>query len=758
MPPTRSRLDEPLVRAVGSAAKKLANLGLETVGDLLRHVPRRYVERGQLTDFASLQVGDHVTVTATVLRVTEPPFRGGTRRLEAIITDGRGRLALVFFAKNRWAIEMHRKRLVEGHEGIFSGTLGEFRGKLQLAYPDYLMVGEGVESAAEAADVMSRPVPVYPAATGIPTWTIRKCLDLVLDTLSAEDIPTPVPAHIRAEYDLVDAYTAYLLAHRPADLADVGRAAAYFRMEEALVLQTALAQRRTLASAAQSRPRPSRSDGVLAAFDAALPFGLTAGQVEVGEVLAKELAREHPMQRLLQGEVGTGKTVVALRAMLQVVDAGGQAALLAPTEVLAAQHAESIAAMLGSLGRAGQLDAADGPATAISLLTGSASAPGRREELARIASGEAGIVIGTHALLNEEVQFADLGLVVVDEQHRFGVEQRDRLRTRGDTPPHLLVMTATPIPRTVAMTVFGDLDISTLRELPAGRAEVVTHVVPWSKPNWVQRVWEVIGEEVATGGRAYVVCARIDATDAAGADGDQGETAGERRGSDSHASTHASLGDDDADLIELATPPRRPLTAVTDLAPHLAEQLAPIEVSVMHGRLAAPQKAAAMAAFVDGSAPVMVSTTVIEVGVNVPAATVMVVVDADRFGLSQLHQLRGRIGRGDKAGQCFLIGEAEPGSPAATRLAALERTRDGFELAQVDLELRREGDVLGVAQSGRSSLRWLRLAKDADLIERARHLARGLVDTDPDLDAHPALADAVQRFSATGSDEYLQKT
>jgi ATP-dependent DNA helicase RecG len=459
-----------------------------------------------------------------------------------------------------------------------------------------------------------------------------------------------------------------------------------------------------------------------------MPFTLTAGQQEIGELLAAELAEPHPMHRLLQGEVGSGKTLIALRAMLAVVDAGGQAALLAPTEVLAQQHHRSIRDLLGPLAQAGELGGAE-VATRVALLTGSQSAAARRTALAETASGEAGIVVGTHALLSEGVEFADLGLVVVDEQHRFGVEQRDALRAKGGSPPHVLVMTATPIPRTVAMTVYGDLEVSTLTELPKGRSPIKTALVPVAeKPQWLETAWARIREHVAEGRQAFVVCPRI---------GDA-------------ASDEDTSVDDEG---------RRPAVAVLDLHPMLVEgPLNGLRVEALHGRMHPDAKDDVMTRFASGDIDVLVATTVIEVGVDVPNATVMVVMDADRFGVSQLHQLRGRVGRGEDAALCLLVSESEVGTPARERLDAVVATTDGFELSRVDLEQRREGDVLGASQSGRrSSLRLLRLLRDEDVISEARKAALQLIAGDPGLSEHPALAQAVRDLVDEERADYLEK-
>ena len=504
------------------------------------------------------------------------------------------------------------------------------------------------------------------------------------------------------------------------------------------MLQAALAQRRHAAAALPATPRPLLSGGLAEAFDRRLPFSLTAGQCSAGETISADLACAFPMHRLLQGEVGSGKTVIAVRAMLQVIDAGGQAALLAPTEVLAQQHHRSISAMLGPLGQAGRLGAAD-TATRVALLTGSMGTAARREALTDVFTGDAGIVIGTHALLEDQVRFSDLGLIVIDEQHRFGVEQRDALREKAaGGRPHVLVMTATPIPRTVAMTVYGDLETSTLTELPSGRSPIASHVVPADKPHFLDRAWTRIREEVSQGRQAYVVCPRVGSGDADS--GDESEEPPE-------------------DSAEETTS-RRPPLAVLDVAPALEEgPLNGLRVAVLHGRMPADDKERAMRAFTEGHLDVLVATTVIEVGVDVPNATVMVVMDADRFGVSQLHQLRGRVGRGREPGLCLLVTEAEAGSPARERLDAVAATLDGFALSRLDLEQRREGDVLGATQAGRrSSLKLLSLLADEDLIRQAREEAAAVVAEDPGLTSHQPLAEAITDLLGPQRAEFLDKT
>jgi ATP-dependent DNA helicase RecG len=565
---------------------------------------------------------------------------------------------------------------------------------------------------------------VYPATAALKTWTISRSVRVVLDTLTSP--PDPLPASLRANRNLVPLDRALHDIHRPPTWEALTAARRRLKWDEAFAVQLTLVQRKVRAMDWPAKPRPARDDGLLAAFDAALPYELTRGQRDVGREIASDLATPHPMHRLLQGEVGSGKTVCALRGMLQVVDAGGQAALLAPTEVLAAQHYRNICDLLGPFGRAGELGGAD-EGTQVALLTGSLGAAARRRALELTGSGAAGIVVGTHALLYEGVAFKDLALVVVDEQHRFGVEQRDALRAKAGQPPHVLVMTATPIPRTVAMTVYGDLEISTLTELPQGRSPIASHVVPAAeKPAFLDRAWRRVREEVAQGHQAYVVCPRIGEGDEPASEADDG---------------------------------RRPPIAVLEIAPLLVEgPLHGLRLAVLHGRLPGDEKDGVMRDFSAGKIDVLVATTVVEVGVDVPNATVMLVLDADRFGVSQLHQLRGRVGRGSAPGLCLLVTEADDGTPARERLVAVASTTDGFRLAELDLEQRREGDVLGATQSGRRShLQLLSLLRDAELIRDARAEAIDLVSEDPDLDGHPALAAAVAQLVDEERAEYLEK-
>jgi ATP-dependent DNA helicase RecG len=749
------RVDERLERAFDKrTATALGKLGLVTVGDLLNHYPRRYADPGALSDIAALEVGEHVTILARVEQATVRAMRNRKGALmEVVVTDGNSRLSLTFFGKHRGSLYNHEKRLVPGAQGLFTGTVGLYRGTRQLTHPDFTLMGEESDLDSDEAllEHATKPIPIYPAAAGIPSWKIQGALRVVLDTLTDDDVPDPVPDEVRERLGLPGRAAALRSLHRPSTLDEAHRARHRMRFDEAFVLQVALAQRRARTATEDATARPPLPTGepsLLADFDASLPFVLTDGQRAVGDEIAAELASPRPMHRLLQGEVGSGKTVVALRAMLQVVDAGGQAALLAPTEVLAAQHARTLRALLGPLAEGGTLFGAErtGASTRVALLTGSLGAKARKEALLQAASGEAGIVVGTHALLSEQVQFADLGLVVVDEQHRFGVEQRDALRAKGRVSPHLLVMTATPIPRTVAMTVFGDLETSSLTEVPAGRAGITTVAVPARNTRWTDRTWARVREEVDAGRRAYVVCARIHP--------------------DEETKAPAKDFDDVPEFLDPSGPgaegaaDRPPLRAVLEVVEELRSrpELTGVEIGMLHGQLPADQKEAEMARFASGEAPVLVATTVIEVGVDVPEATAMVIFDADRFGISQLHQLRGRVGRGTDPGLCLLVSDAEPGTPAFARLEAMTQTTDGFKLANLDLELRSEGDVLGAAQSGRtSSLRLLRVVKDAGLIEEARTAAVDVVQASPDLTEFPELAKAIRAQLDEDQEEFLER-
>lgn len=714
--------------------------GIRTVDDLLRHYPRKYSHgmsvRGEDDD--PPEEGEHITFVGEIEKA-EVRWTNRTPRREYLVvtlSQRRPKVTATFFNS-----KYIKKDLVVGAKLMLSGEVGYYRGTMQLTHPDFLVLNSpkrrtvGTKSLKTIAEtgkgddgefsmsVFERDFfPIYPASSKLQSWDIYACVRQVLDVL--DPVPEPFPETFVRQHNLMSEDAALRAIHLAENEMERQRARQRLTFDEAAGMQWALAKRRHSELAASGPPAPQRSDGLFAALSARLPFELTAGQIDVLGVLSSELSGTKPMNRLLQGEVGSGKTIVSVLAMLQMVDAGYQCALLAPTEVLAAQHARSIRDVLGPLAMAGQLGSDEG-ATRVALLTGSMSAAQKRQVRDEVATGQAGIVIGTHALLSESVEFSRLGLVVVDEQHRFGVEQRDRLRAKAPDglTPHLLVMTATPIPRTVALTVFGDLETSTMRELPRGRQVIATNTIFISdKPQWLTRAWQRIAEEVAAGRQAYVVASRIDDSD---------KTGDEEKG-----------------------PPPVP---VTTLYEHLSHgPLSGLRLGLMHGRLPAEEKDAVMAAFRAGEIDVLVCTTVIEVGVDVPNATVMVVMDADRFGISQLHQLRGRIGRGQYPSLCLLATRLPEDSKAGERLNAVAGTLDGFVLADLDLAERREGDVLGRNQSGRAmTLRFLSLAEHLEVILAARELCDTLYATDP---ANPGMAVMAQQFTGGDRVEYLDKS
>lgn len=720
------------------AADPLAEyFGFHTVNDLLRHYPRKYSdEMTTVNEGEELEEGVHVTfvdkITNAELRYTNRQ----PRREYLVVTLGnrRPKVTATFFN-----VKYLKKQLVEGAKVMLSGEVGYFKGTMQLTHPAFLVLREGggvrgsksLKAIAEASGATGDDLlaaferdffPIYPANKKVQTWEIYACVRQVLDVL--DPIPEPLPESFLQQHNLITEDQALRAIHTAEKSADRDAAVARLTYDEAIGLQWALVGRRHGELSESGPAAPRRDNGLVAAMHRQLPFELTDGQKDVLEVISGELAGTRPMNRMLQGEVGSGKTIVSVLAMLQMVDAGYQCALLAPTEVLAAQHARSIRAVLGPLAMAGQLGGVEN-ATRIALLTGSMSAQQKRAVRDEVAGGEAGIVIGTHALLQDAVEFHRLGMVVVDEQHRFGVEQRDRLR--GKAPegitPHLLVMTATPIPRTVALTYYGDLETSTLRELPRGRQPITTNTVFLSEhPRWLDRVWQRITEEVREGRQAYVVASRIDEND---------KTANDKEG-----------GPPPITVVELFDRLRRgPLSG--------------LRLGLMHGRLPADEKDAVMAAFRAGEIDVLVCTTVIEVGVDVPNATVMVVMDADRFGISQLHQLRGRIGRGEHPSLCLLVTKLPQGSKAGARLTAVASTLDGFALADLDLRERQEGDVLGYNQSGRAiTLRFLSLQEHLDIIETARDFCARLYERDP---ANSGMAALAGPFVDTDRVEFLDK-
>ena len=716
--------DSPLAAIVGKTSKNGKSLlkatQFETVGDLLKHFPRAYVPKGKLSEIEEMEEGAMLSLVGEVIGQTPHTYQDRRThrtayRLEVKIRTENQRFDLTYFDRHANTAQWRQQELAVGRIGMFSGRTKKWRETWQLINPDSRMFDD---AAGESTAAMPDLIPIYPEVGAISTWALEETIALALDVVS--DVPDIVPTALREERELITAPLAYRWVHRPDDHRQLAAARKRLKFDEALLTQAVLARRRLATDGEVATVRTGDRGSLLEQFDARLPFTLTEGQREVGEEIFADLAKPHPMHRLLQGEVGSGKTLVALRAMLRVVDSGGQAALLAPTEVLAQQHARSIGAMLGDLGEGGHLGAPEG-ATRVALLTGSMGVAARRQAMLDAASGEAGIVIGTHAILEEKLQFFDLGLVVVDEQHRFGVEQRAALAAKAQTPPHVLVMTATPIPRTVAMTVFGDLETSTLSQVPAGRGNVRTNVIPTkTHPAWLAAAWERIAEAVAAGRQAYVVCPRI--------------------------------GDE-------PPPEEGPvLQAVLDVADRLANgPLSHLRVEALHGRMSPDDKDAVMRAFATGKIDVLVSTTVIEVGVDVPNASVMVIMDADRFGVSQLHQLRGRIGRGGHDGLCLLVTDADPEGSSAERLAAVAATRDGFALSRIDLIQRREGNVLGVQQSGsRRVLRLLSVLDDEDVIVAARDAATSLLAADPALGSAPDLARAAMELEATEQAGYLE--
>ena len=712
-------------------------LGLATVEDILRHYPRRYVVRGQLTDFHSLNDGDEVTILARIAscKVKKIPGRKGGI-LEVVVSDGSEKLLLTFF-NQAW----RAKDLREGREGLFAGKVSQYKNQRQLAHPDYLLVPEGEDAQTAADDFAGKYLPVYKATRKLPSWKIAQCVSLALANVG--DLEDPLPVQLQSQLDLPSLSKALREVHQPTDLLAAEKAIYRLTFDEALAMQLFLLLRKREIRKNQSKVPTRLNEELLAQFDESLNFKLTAAQLRVWNEIRLDLAGDSPMYRLLQGDVGSGKTIIALRAMLSVEN--GQSALLAPTEVLAQQHFKTFTQLLGKLANRGALD---GPmeGVRIALLTGSTSSADRREILGLAKSGEIDILIGTHSLLNEELKFKNLELVVIDEQHRFGVEQRDVLRSKSEYPPHILVMTATPIPRTVAMTVFGDLDVSTLDELPLGRTPIQTHVVnSLTDPKLMERTWQRVREEVSSGHQVYVVVPRISPTD------------------DSDFSNFGLSGDELKRIKRLSGDPElqfsQPASSVSEIFPKLRDEiLNGLRIAALHGRLSSDEKESTMRAFQAHEIDVLVSTTVIEVGVDVSNASMMVILDAERFGVSQLHQLRGRVGRGQVPGLCILVTSATPESDAALRLKAVASTTDGFELSRLDLEQRREGDVLGSAQSGATShLRLLRVIRDESLIIKARQVATELIDSDEALVNYSGLLIEVDKLRQEERASYLEK-
>ncbi|MGH3675987.1 MAG: ATP-dependent DNA helicase RecG [Mycobacterium sp.] len=729
------RLDNVIGKS--SAQKLEKHFGIRTVNDLLRHYPRTYSEGMTVLgeDREPPEEGEHITFVDTITKADVRWTNRKPKREYLVVTLGerRPKVTATFFNAR-----FLKKSLVQGTRVMLSGEVGYYKGTMQLTHPAFLILDptgrrRGTKSLAKIAEASQAGTddellsaferdffPIYPASAKVQSWDLYACVRQVLDVL--DPIADPLPESVLRQRNLISEDEALRAIHLAENAAERERASDRLTFDEAAGLQWALVARRYGDLSETGPAAPRTPGGLMAALTDRLPFELTSGQREVLDTLSTEITATRPMNRMLQGEVGSGKTIVSVLAMLQLIDAGYQCALLAPTEVLAAQHARSIRDVLGPLAMGGQLGGAEG-ATRVALLTGSMSSQQKRQVRDEVASGEAGIVIGTHALLQDAVDFKRLGMVVVDEQHRFGVEQRDRLRAKAPegVTPHLLVMTATPIPRTVALTVFGDLETATLRELPRGRQPIATNTIfVKEKPQWLNRAWQRIIEEVRDGCQAYVVAPRIDESDEGG------------------------KGDGP------------PSTTVVELFEHLRHgPLSGLRLGLMHGRLPADDKDAVMAAFRDGQIDVLICTTVIEVGVDVPNATVMLVMDADRFGVSQLHQLRGRIGRGEHASLCLLTTRLPEGSKAGQRLKAVAGTLDGFELADLDLRERREGDVLGHSQSGRPiTLRFLSLSDHREVIEAAREFCESRYQENPEDRGMWVLA---AQFSDTDRVEYLDK-
>ncbi len=727
-----------------SAATLEKKLEITTAGQLLEYFPRKWIDHGRLSSFADLVAEEHATVIA---RVRTSELRRMQRRrgslLEVLAEDeSGGQITMAFF--QGWAAQ---RELKAGATAMFHGKVSTYRNQLTLTNPEFSVLGEEAEEDQAAADLTAlpaagdkAPMPIYPAKAGLSSWSIYRMMRMVLRHPAAEDWPDPLPEEILSERGLLHRFDALRHVHMPLSAEDPERGMERLRYEEAFMVQALLRTRRDDASRDPGQPRPLRPGGLLESFDETLPYTLTPGQLSCGELLAAELAQPAPMNRLLQGEVGSGKTLVALRAMLQVVDAGGQAVLIAPTEVLAAQHERSLRRMLGSLVRNGMFAGAgmlggqehgDASSCALTLLTGSLKTSERRRALLEIASGEAGIVVGTHAVLSDQVTFADLGLVVIDEQHRFGVEQRNALRSRPGTTPHMLVMSATPIPRSVAMTVFGDLQLTVLEGLPAHRQPIQTHLARMALgPRQIGRVWERIAEEVREGRQAYVVCPKITQEDVR-----------------SDPGSGVSVEQDASVELMAQTLAQHPL-------------LGSVRLGSLHGRMDSEATEDTMRSFERGEIDVLISTTVIEVGVDVPNATVMAILDADAFGISTLHQLRGRVGRGEHPGLCLLVTRLPEEHPSMPRLIEVSETLDGLELARRDVARRREGDVLGASQAGKSSsLSLLRAIRDEAVIIQAAEDLHQLAQQDPEWSREPALNAELREWTARHdeAEEFIQR-
>jgi ATP-dependent DNA helicase RecG len=706
-------------------AQAFSEFGVHSLLDLLTTYPRRYIDRTKTADVADLAVGDEAVVFAEVRRVSSRRDRRGRTRVEVVVSDSSGDLRLVFF-NQPWRAE----QLSAGSALLVWGKLSEYRGQRQMAHPVVDLVARVESGASESR--MLQIIPVYPASAkaGLSSWEIGSTVKEALGALGS--VLDPLPERVLRRFQFVDRTDAFRAIHRPASDNEIVNARHRLVFDELLRLQLRLVMRRR---ALERSARPIRhavsvgelevgalqSSTIVGRFLGALPFALTGAQQRALVDIFGDMAGSLPMHRLLQGDVGSGKTVVAAAAMLAAVQGGHQGALMVPTEVLAEQHYLGVRELVEGLSVPDPDRLGGERPLGVGLLTNKVPAAARTRLVAELASGQLDIVVGTHALLTEDVRFASLGLVVVDEQHRFGVEQRAGLRAKGRfdedgevVDPDLLVMTATPIPRTAAMVVFGDLDMTELDELPPGRTPIVT---TWCRGQLEEAgAWERVRTEVAAGHRAYVVCPLVEGSDRVVA-----------------------------------------RSAVDEFERLSVEALSGLRLGLLHGQLATSAKESVMRAFRAGELDVLVATTVIEVGVDVPDATVMVIEDADRFGIAQLHQLRGRVGRSSLPSWCYLLGSGST-PEGATRLAALERTTDGFELAEVDLELRGEGTILGERQTGSSGLRLARLRRDRVWVERARTVAESIVDADPELTGTPELLAELRATLDEEDAEYLFKS
>lgn len=727
--------EEPLKKVLGRVAGKLEKkFGLQTTLDLLYFFPRRYHELGELTSFSQLTLGEEQSVIAQIADSSRRRTRGGKWMLSLQLSDGENLMDAVFWAKSQHLINWMSTQMQVGQTKLFSGRPSLYRGRLQLSHPSYQEVSDenlDVTSNQAAKVQAQRPEPIYPAKVGLPTWTTQKAIAVVLDQLKFRPLPDPLPAEIRKEQGLLEINTALEQIHHPQTRADYQAARSRFRYEEAFVLQAALAERRQ--ELAEDAPvLKELPGGFTERVAASLPFALTDFQQQALADIGERLQSPRPMNLLLQGDVGSGKTVVSLLAMLRAVDGGRQGIFMAPTEVLVHQHFSTLTGLLGEYAQPGGFTLRGTEGVPIYRLTSSMPTAEKNRTLDALKTGQPALIVGTHALLSQRVMLTSPGVVVIDEQHKFGVRQRDRLRQTESGTPHLLVMTATPIPRSVAMTSFGDLDLLTLKGMPPGRAKVETFRVDTANRTWTARTWQRAAEEIAAGHRVFVVCPAINpgSTSADGAGGEEDEDA------------------------------REPIANVSDTVSQLRSlpALKGIEIGVLHGQMSSEEKDQAMADFTAGRTPLLVATTVIEVGVDVPAATMMVILDADRFGLAQLHQLRGRIGRGKFGGVCLVWSRVQPDTLAYRRLDAFTKTTDGFELAAFDLQLRESGNILGDSQSGRaSSLKILDLLADEEVISQARKDAKYLVAGDPHLQQHQVLQQAITRRVSEEEQEFLER-